>query len=441
MARDDRRNGMWENGFEDISSDSRRSSRSGGRGAGRSSSTGARRVPSRPPDYQIPRWDATPHRESVPDERRARSRQPRPEEPPRKRGRRHMNAGARRLIVAVTVLMMAAVTALLAIFLLFKVTEIQITGDVIANCTNEDVLAICGYKTGDNLFFIPIASKEKELMESFPYVEEAKISRHLPGTVEIHLTGAEVVSCVSQDSVWLYLSSGGKILEQQTQPKEGVMQVTGLSLSETAAGQPAVIEEPETPEEKESASSGTLSENTEEDQAYQTALHNYNALAAYRTVADKLTDIGAAGAFTWLDLSDLSDICLIYRGHIEFKLGSAVEAGYKIDLGLTSVAELAGYSSYQEMASAGADAEETGVMDLSSADENKRAYFTEGDIPTGPATQSSGQNGDTYSESPSSAVSPTPSPTPNPRQEGIPNSAYTGEGGTDGPDDDDTDDG
>lgn len=413
MEKKRRNSGMWENDFEDISSHSQNDpnrrprpvpeSRAPRPAENRPSSRNSR-PPRRPdPDWEVPEWELSDRnrrpragpdrpggRTSPASQRRGGRPGPRPAPPPRKRTKKPLSAGARKAVMAFTVLVMAAATALLAIFLLFKVSDIQITGDVIEGYQNADILEICGYEIGDNLFFLSTKDKEKKLMEQLPYIGEAKISRHLPGTLEIHLTAAEIAACVSGGSSWFYVSGEGKILEKQDEPKSGALQIMGLAPLDAEPGQMVRVEDD-------------------------------NAQTAYRTILAALTELGTAGDFTRLDLSDLSDIRLIYQDRIEFLLGNVLELQYKVELGCRSVAELG--------------AGETGVMDLAYADETKRAIFTAGAIDAA-ASQAPAE--------PQQAVSPSPSPSSSPRTDGIPDDVYTGgdtggdtgdTGGTDGGDD------
>lgn len=226
---------------------------------------------------------------------------------------------------------MAGITVFLAIFLLFKITVIEVTGDVIDGLDSSTVIEICGYETGDNLVFSPTTEREDRLKRQVPYLADVKISRHLPGTLEINLTAAQVAACMTNGSEWLYVSADGKILEKQSSAKSGVLQIIGLEPINTEPGEYVTVEED-------------------------------NAQLAYTTILSALDDLGTGSDFTRLDLSNLSSITMLYQDRIEFKLGNVLELEYKISLGCRSVTEL----------SAG----EKGVMDLSSADETKRAVFT-----------------------------------------------------------------
>lgn len=401
MEKRRRNSGMWENDFEDISSHSQSEPNRRPRPAPGSSAprpAGNRRPARRPdPDWEIPEWEVSDRNRRPragssgrtgpggPNQRRSGNAGRPPSKsapPPRKRTKKPMSAGARKVLIAFTVLFMAGATALLAVFLLFKVSDIQVTGDVIEGYEDSDILEICGYKVGDNLIFLSTRDKEEKLIEQIPYVGGVEIFRHLPGTLEIHLTAAEVTACVSSGSSWLYVSREGKILEKQEEPKSGTLQIMGLTPLDTEPGQMVRMEDE-------------------------------NAQEAYRAILAALAELGAAGDFTRLDLSNLSDIRLIYQDRIEFQLGNVLELDYKIELGCRSVAELG--------------AGETGVMDLTYAGETKRAIFTAGDFASAASQTPADPQGD-------QAVSPSSSPSSSPRTDGIPDNVYTGGDSTDGGD-------
>lgn len=399
--------GVWEDSFEDISSFSQNSAKpdpikpsrtdSSRRPSGRPQAGGRRPEP----EWEFPEWEIPdrvrrpgPARTSSPKrDRPAPSNRPDRRPPPRKRVKKQMGPGARRAVTALTVLVMAAATILLAIFLLFKVSDIQVTGDTIEGCQNADILETCGYHIGDNLVFLSTRSAEKRLEEQFPYVGEAKISRRFPNTIEIHLTAARVSACVSAGGGWLCLSEAGKILENRDQPLEGVLQITGLSPLDTEPGQMLRMED----EDAESACRTVL-----------TALADLSA-------SEDFSGLDFSG-FTLLDFSDLSQIRLFYKNRVEFQLGSILDLEYKVGLGCTSL---------QKMETEGMGSGETGILDLSDAGDTKKAIFTAGKI-TLPNTQAAAQaEPQPQNGTPDKALPAASSESP--RGEVVPDTPYTGE--------------
>ncbi len=461
MAEKRKRDSVWQDSFEDISSYSGdrprrpadlRELRSSGpreyppRDPVKRQGDRKRPVRRPPPEWELPSWEVPdrppvrrPRREpgpmgggaprpvrrgqappAGPDRRKSESRKSasrRPQE--ERRPRKPLSQGARRAMVCFTILSMVVITALLAIFLLFKVSNIVVTGDGAAMYQEADILDICGYKVGDNLFFLSTRSQEKKLEEKLPYVGKAQISRKFPGTVEISLTAAQVAVSVYQNGQWLHVSAEGKVLEKQAEPPENVLRVLGLYLPELGPGQTIQVEKPEEPSSTASsaassdAAAQSAPEEPEEDKAYQEALRVYNAYAAFREILDKLTERELSGNFTVLDLSDLSHIRLFYQDRIEFQLGNILELGYKLELGCASLASLG--------------ENESGVMDLTYSNETKKATFTNGDV--APPAAPSGTGGKKEPEGTDSMPEEEPpeASSKSPRAEGIPDKAYTGE--------------
>ena len=290
----------------------------------------------------------------------ARERQPRPpgssrRRPPSKgaqeRTRKPMSKGARRFLLVFTLLCMAAVTAFLCVFLLFKVRVIQVTGDMIYQ--EQDVLNAAGYQEGDNLALLTTSEQEQRLEQQLPYIQDAQIIRHFPSTLEIRVTAAQVAADVQNGSQWYAVSTQGKILEEKTSPSEGVMQVAGLTLTDPVVGG-------------------------------QIQLEDESAQSALETIFSVLEQWGAAGDFTSLDLTDLYNITMNYQNRVQFLLGSTVELAYKVDYGLRIVT---GTEKQVYIAS-----DESGTLDLSLAGDTKGAYFTESVAGSSGASSSQGDS-------------------------------------------------
>lgn len=266
-------------------------------------------------------------------------------EPPRK-GRKPLGKTARRVTLLLAVLAMAAVTALLCVLLLFKVADIQVTGDPVYS--QEEVLALCDYAIGDNLLFAPTQSQEERLESQLPYVEEAQVIKHFPNTLEIRITAAQTAASVSSGGGWLYVSSQGKILELGAEPAAATMQVTGFVSTATQPGQYLQAE----------------------DAA---------ALSALQEILTALTDREMITHCTRLDLTDLYDIRLWYQDRVECKLGSTAELTYKLDFAYDALINPTTENRIGD--------KETGVLDLSYAADAHKAGFEAGPVdPAGSAS-------------------------------------------------------
>ena len=272
-------------------------------------------------------------------------RRPPRREPPRK-GRKPLGKTARRVTLLLAVLTMAAVTALLCVFLLFKVADIQVTGDPVYS--QEEVLALCDYAIGDNLLFAPTQSQEERLESQLPYVEDAQVIKHFPNTLEIRITAAQTAASVSSGGGWLYVSSQGKILELAAEPAAATMQVTGFVSTATQPGQYLQAEDA-------------------------------TALSALQEILTALTDREMITQCTRLDLTDLYDIRLWYQDRVECKLGSTAGLTYKLDFAYDALINPTTENRIGD--------KETGVLDLSYAADAHKAGFEAGPVdPEGSAS-------------------------------------------------------
>lgn len=295
--------------------------------------SGARERPSsrreRPPDRRPPdrRAASSPNR---------RSREP----APRKR-RRPMSLFRRRLLIVLALAVMLGGTLFLAESLLLRVTRVSVTGDAVY--PEEEILAICDYEMGDNLLLIPRSDREKKLERQLPYIAQAKISIRLPGTVVVHITSAQPVCALSAGGGWYVVGKSGKVLEARSDPPEGFLQVTGLTPHSAQLGEPLGLEGEE-------------------------------QTAAFREILETIGELGAAGEFTRLDMSNLEDIRLWYQDRVECLLGGASDLKHKI---------VYGRGLFDSTRKEAIQPEQTGTLDLSYLEESNRAFFNPGEVTPG----------------------------------------------------------
>lgn len=295
-----------------------------------SSSRSQRGQPPREPPRRERPQRGSPQRGSPRRERERPSKQRRPRPPKERAPRKPMSKVARRFLLIFTLLCMVAITAFLCVFLLFKVRDIEITGDVVYE--QSDILNVCGYEIGDNLALLSVKDEEEALVQQLPYIEDVDIIRHFPSTLEIHITGAKEAACISSSGQWYAVSSSGKILEAKSEADTGVMQVTGLTLTDPKPG----------------------SQFQAQDEDYQ---------SAFQTILTALAGMDGLGDFTTLDLTDLYNITMNYQDRILFQLGSTVQLDYKLDLGYRLVTQKL-------------ESNDSGTLNLTLAGDVKKAFFT-----------------------------------------------------------------
>ena len=124
------------------------------------------------------------------------------------RGRRGRRFGVLYKLLTLVVVCAAAV---LALTLFFKVESVEVTGN--SRYSAQEIQDACGVSLGDNLYLLSKPDMVQRLHQQLPYIDEVRITRRLPNTLCVQVTGFSTVYAVEQEgTVWL-LTSGGKIVE------------------------------------------------------------------------------------------------------------------------------------------------------------------------------------------------------------------------------------
>ena len=361
--------------------------------SGRDGTAPGRRPARRPGDSAPARPSVRPPRPEYGESDRARRkpgggesrRRPAPA-PARKRRKQKkpMSKKGRAVVYLLTFFGVLTSAVMLCVFLLFRVAQIEVTGDQVYSAS--DILKICGYETGDNLVFLPTKEQEEQLERELPYIEKAEVRKRLPGTLEISVTAAKVGACIESGGSWLYLSENGKLLERQDKPMAGVMQIVGV-----------------TPEDSTLGTGLKLSD--------------ANVETVFRQIMAKLVELDAVNKFTKLDLSDLYNIRIWYEGRIQFLLGNAADLAYKVEFG---------YKIASDPKSIGT--QETGTLDLTVANDVKRSTFTADKPGENNSASSAGGDSGTVPDSSSNDSSGEGDTSDDGRDGGIPDDYFTGGG-------------
>lgn len=281
-----------------------------------------------------------------------------------------LSKGARRFITVSTFFVVILAALLLGVFLFFKVSDIEIKGDSIYS--NEEILDVCGYHIGDNLFFLSTTDKEDKLKKELPYISEAKIKRKIPGTIEISITAGSAVSSIQNGSQYVYVDSKGKILEISDSAADSTMRVSGLKLENPTIGKALSFASEETVSSQTSSelsSSSASQQSTDEEKS----TSSITAASAYNEIVEKLVELDLLSQMTSLDLSNVHNIILVYQNRVEMKLGNAAELSYKLKFGANI---LTGYHTGTDGQNEPYIGEsEVGTLDLTNAKENNKVSF------------------------------------------------------------------
>lgn len=133
-------------------------------------------------------------------------------------------------------LLVLVVAGFLAVTVFFKVSVIRISGET--RYSDSELLSAVHIKTGDNLFFINKFAIINNLFDKFVYLDEIRIRRRLPSTIEVSVTECVPVAAVNQADTYYLVDKKGKILEKTTSAKAGKLpKIQGIDLNGVQIGQ------------------------------------------------------------------------------------------------------------------------------------------------------------------------------------------------------------
>ena len=110
---------------------------------------------------------------------------------------------------------------------IFNIIKIEVNGN--NKVPTETIISISGLKKGENIFRF-----NKSIIQNIKenqYIEEAKIKRKLPGTIQIFVTEREVKYQIKLVNSYAYINKNGYILEVSSIKSE-VPIIVGFNISE-----------------------------------------------------------------------------------------------------------------------------------------------------------------------------------------------------------------
>lgn len=226
-----------------------------------------------------------------------------------KRKRRRRRRGGPAYVLLSLLLMTGAV--LLAVSVFFKVTRIEVEGSYIY--PSSSIAEASGIKEGDNLFFLKKSGAVRSIFEAFPYVEQVKLRRKLPGTIVIEITERTCVGVIPYENSYWLIDGGGILLEKtsaRTVTDKPV--IRGVTLLSPVAGETVALPQQET------AKAVTM-------------------LELLRALADRqMTELVSE-----IDMTRLFDLRMTYGERLDVMLGDGTDVSVKLDFLRASVEKLA----------------------------------------------------------------------------------------------------
>ena len=231
---------------------------------------------------------------------------------------------------------------ILSTTLLFNVENVNVTGA--SNYTAQEIIDASGIKAGDNLVRMTSERMADKIEEKLVYIENAEITRSFPDTLVINVEASVPAANFICDKYILLISRSGKVLEQITEPKAGLLNFTGT-------------------EPKSGLLPGDAFESEDE---HKTAI--INELMEYYAKSEK-----SAEGVTVIDVSDRSNISYTYDGRIVVKLGTINDIDYKMDFSREIVTKQIGERT-EGVLTVLSDAQRASFLDKDSLEHNARVY-------------------------------------------------------------------
>lgn len=238
-----------------------------------------------------------------------------------------------------------AVAAVFALSLFLRVDTVQVAGAV--KYSPWAVREASGVQEGDSLLGVNRAKLAGRIVSKLPYVDQAKISIDLPGTVNIEITELKVTYAVeATDGSWWLTTSDGRVVEEvdgtaaadhpviagvkAESPQVGQM-LRGSS-EQAPATEPPAEEEPAQTEEPEE----TLEDQPEQETTQPAAqpqsppASQEDRMETALAITRYLEQSEAFGQVTAIHVENLSDLSIQYGDRIRARLGTTERLEYKI---------------------------------------------------------------------------------------------------------------
>lgn len=253
-----------------------------------------------------------------------------------KRNRKRRSSGVMVFLIAACIMLVLSTT------LLFNVENVNVTGA--SNYSAQEIIDASGIKAGDNLVRTAADRMADRIEEKLVYVENAEITRAFPDTLVINVEASVPAANFICDKYILLISSTGKVLEQLTEPKAGLLNFTGTD------PMPGLLP-------------GDAFESEDEHKT-----QVISELMEYYSKKNRSSE-----NVTLIDVSDRSNISYTYDDRIIVKLGTVNDIDYKMDFSRKIVTTQIGERT-EGVLTILSDAQRASFLDKDSLENNARVY-------------------------------------------------------------------
>lgn len=153
----------------------------------------------------------------------------------RRNSARHHRRGRFAFLYKVLSVLVICGAIIAAVTLFFRVEHIEPTGQ--QRYTADEIREASGVALGDNLFLLNKYDVAGRITDQLPYVENIRIHRTYPNTLNIEVTEcAKPFAITQEDGVWLVSTRGKIVAQAETSEAEGYAAISGCELLDPAVG-------------------------------------------------------------------------------------------------------------------------------------------------------------------------------------------------------------
>ena len=232
---------------------------------------------------------------------------------------------------------LAAVLALVLVMsIFFKVDQVLVSGA--EKYTPWEVKEAAGIQDGDALLSLSEAKITARIQNKLPYVGDVRVGIKLPDTVNIEIEELAVVYAAEDaKGTWWLMDASGRIVDStDVAAAKGYTRIEGVKIQAGAVGEQATGFQPEveTPTQETGQIVATLPPVSAKEQ--------FDAAIVILTALEKN---GVLGTVDTVDVSEPSELSLMYDNRYQVSLGDTSRMEYKIGAMKSSVQELGQYQS------------------------------------------------------------------------------------------------
>ena len=142
-----------------------------------------------------------------------------------------------RIIYIVTFLVIVLAAVLLSFTVMFRTNEIVVENSESVPYSDSEIIAKSGLKPGGNIFTAQKKAAVRNIVDNFPYIENAEITFRIPGTQVIKIEAAIPSYEVAVNGGFAIISEKGRVLEINPNQMSNIPLMKGLKVTDTQVGQ------------------------------------------------------------------------------------------------------------------------------------------------------------------------------------------------------------